>query len=624
MQAKPTALQAVQPGAGLDLSHSLLRQPSSMHLKYLENMGVRATMTLSLLKDGELWGMVSCNHPQPKTPPLQLRRMTKMLCTLVAEVGAVRLDALARQEANAKALALNRFPEQMRLRFNASHNFADAAQKSLAELAGEMQAQAYGLMVAGAWVCKPLVDCAVNEFLILQARALPAEADFVTHNLTQVAEVAGEQWQPWSGVMVLPIPGVAESYLIFLRQSVDLQVQWAGAPSKVRVQLPDGLQALGPRESFDRWTQQVRGQCEPWEEPVRHAGQAMATALGEVYRTHSSQKMQTGSHPLGSYMEHLTDMVVVTSADTLDAPGPEIVYVNQAFVDRTGYSREEILGQSPRVLQGPGTQRLQLDALRAAMLVWQPITVELINYTKSGEEFWVEISLTAIANASGKYTHWVAIERDITERKRAEGETQKLVNYDSLTGMPNRRMFRDRLQLALRACERDQRNGAMMFIDLDNFKNLNDTEGHHLGDELLKQVAQRLLAEVGVQDLVARLGGDEFVVILEDLAPNAAEAACAAEQVAQKIVATLRQPYDLSGHMHATITASLGVSLFRGEDRLASLDELLKQSDFAMYQAKAAGRNTWRFYDQASQVARDTRERDLQEDFVQNLLKSHR
>ena len=625
VQARPTALQSMQPGAGLDLSHSLLRQPSFMHLKYLENMGVRASMTISLLREGELWGMVSCHHPQPKTPPLQLPRMAKMLCTLVAEIAVVRLDALVHQEADARTQALNLLPRQMGLHFNVSHNFAEAAKKSLAELAGVIKAQAYGLMVAGAWVCKPQVDPDVNEFLILQARAQPAGEGFVTHNLTQVAKVVGDQWQPWSGAMVLPIPGVPESYLILLRQSVEHKVQWAGAPSKIRIQLPDGLQVLGPRQSFERWTQQVCGQCEPWDEPVRNAGLTMATAISEVYRTHKTQQMQTELHLLGSHMESLNDMVVVTNTESIDAPGPEIVYVNQAFVDRTGYSREEILGKSPRMLQGPETQRRQLVALRAAMLVWQPITVELINYTKSGEKFWVEISLTPIANASGWYTHWVAIQRDITERKQAESAIQKLVNYDPLTGMPNRRMLMDRLRLALLTCQRYKRNGAMLFIDLDNFKDLNDTQGHHLGDELLKQVAQRLLAEVRVQDLVARLGGDEFVVMLEDLAPNKVEAASAAQQVAQKIVTILSQPYDLCGHVH-TSTASLGVSLFMSEDRLASVEDLLKQSDFAMYQAKAAGRNTWRFYDPATQaalVARNAMESDLRQAFTQNLLQTH-
>jgi diguanylate cyclase (GGDEF)-like protein len=179
--------------------------------------------------------------------------------------------------------------------------------------------------------------------------------------------------------------------------------------------------------------------------------------------------------------------------------------------------------------------------------------------------------------------------------------------------------------LALRTSQRYKRNGALLFIDLDNFKDLNDTAGHFLGDALLKQAAQRLVAEVRVQDLVARLGGDEFVVMLEDLSLDAVDAANAAQQVAQKIVTTLRQPYDLDGQAYNS-TASVGVSLFMTDSQPSSVDELLKQSDFAMYQAKAAGRNTWRFYDPATQaalVARNAMEADLKVALAQKQLETH-
>ena len=625
VSAPPAVLQSLQPDATLDLSHSLLRQPSSMHLKYLENMGVRATMTISLLKDGELWGMVSCHHPEPKTPPLQLRRVSKLLCALVAEIAVVRLDALVRQEADARAHAFASAPTNLELYFNASHDFAGSVQKSLSDVAGLMSVQAHGLMMNGAWVCPLPVDAKLSEFLVAKVQALPPGDDFMTHQLA-LSVPAGAEWaQAWSGVMALPIPGAVASYLFFLRERVDQQVHWAGAPSKLVAQTPNGLQVLGPRASFQRWTQQAQGQCEPWEDAVIQAAQAMAKGIGSVHQAHRSQQMQAELHLLGSYMEHLNDMVVVTSTDTIEAPGPEIVYVNQAFVNRTGYSREEVLGKSPRILQGPKTQRRELDAVRAAMVTWRPITVELINYTKSGEAFWVEMSLTAIANATGWYTHWVAIERDVTERKRAEGEIEKLANYDPLTGLPNRRMLMERLELALRTSQRYKRNGALLFIDLDNFKDLNDTAGHFLGDALLKQAAQRLVAEVRVQDLVARLGGDEFVVMLEDLSLDSVDAANAAQQVAQKIVTTLRQPYDLDGQAYNS-TASVGVSLFMTDSQPSSVDELLKQSDFAMYQAKAAGRNTWRFYDPATQaalVARNAMEADLKVALAQKQLETH-
>ena len=625
VQALPTELLGLTEGPTLDLSHSLLRQPSSMHLKYLENMGVQATMTISLMKDGELWGMVSCHHPNPRTPPTQLRRVTKLLCSLVAEIAVARIDTLARDAADSRARAFLNAPNQLELYFHTSQDFVVSVQRSLSELVGAMNVQAHGLMMAGTWLCTPQIDPELRDFLVTHAHTLHPGEHLVTDQL--LARLPdGVTWgQDWPGALVYAIPGFADSYLFFFREKVALQVHWAGAPGKEVAQTLNGLQVLGPRASFQRWTQQIQGQCAPWEEPVMAAAQAMAKGISGVYRTHQNKQMQAELHLLGSYMEHLNDMVVVTDTESVDLPGPRIVFVNQAFVRRTGYSREEVLGKSPRILQGPQTQRAPLDALRAAMLTWSPITVELINYTKSGETFWVEMSLTAIANAQGWYTHWVAIERDITERKRAETDIQTLANYDPLTGLPNRRMLIDRLQLALRTSQRYNRNGALLFIDLDNFKDLNDTAGHHIGDELLKQASQRLMTQVRVQDLVARLGGDEFVVMLENLSADTAEAASAAQQVAQKIVDTLSHAYDLEGHAYNS-TASVGVSLFVCDSHSGSVEEMLKQSDFAMYQAKGAGRNTWRFFDPATQavlMARSSIEADLKLAMTKNQLEMH-
>jgi diguanylate cyclase (GGDEF)-like protein/PAS domain S-box-containing protein len=335
--------------------------------------------------------------------------------------------------------------------------------------------------------------------------------------------------------------------------------------------------------------------------------------------------MQTELHMLGACMEHLNDIVVVTSIDMLDEPGPAIVYVNQAFVTKTGYSREEVIGRSPRFLQGPATDRAQLDAIRTAMKLWRPITVELINYKKNGEPFWLELSLAPIADSSGWFTHWVAIERDIDERKRTDAAIQQLVNFDPLTGLPNRRMLLDRLALALSASKRSGHNGALLFIDLDNFKNLNDTEGHHVGDELLKQAAQRLVAIVRLEDTVARLGGDEFVVMLGNLNTDAASAANAAQHIAEKIIGQLALPYDLVGQSYSS-TASLGISLFHEIEQQRSVQELLTYADFAMYQSKAAGRNTWRFFDpktQATLVEKNALEADLKHAFATRQLSLH-
>lgn len=189
--------------------------------------------------------------------------------------------------------------------------------------------------------------------------------------------------------------------------------------------------------------------------------------------------------------------------------------------------------------------------------------------------------------------------RDISSRKTAEAEIQRLAFHDQLTGLPNRQLLRDRLQHALLMTKRAQRIGAVMFIDLDNFKTLNDTQGHHKGDLLLQQLAQRLTECVREIDTVARLGGDEFVVILEQLGCDAVGAATQAELISEQILAALNRPCDLDGYQHVG-TASIGVTLLDSE--IDSIEEVLKRADMAMYRAKAAGRNAIRFYDPEMQT----------------------
>jgi diguanylate cyclase (GGDEF)-like protein/PAS domain S-box-containing protein len=204
--------------------------------------------------------------------------------------------------------------------------------------------------------------------------------------------------------------------------------------------------------------------------------------------------------------------------------------------------------------------------------------------------------------------------RDITERKRAEDQIRTLAFYDALTGLPNRRLLMDRLQMALLTGQRQQHLAALMFIDLDHFKHLNDSLGHHRGDQLLQLVAQRLLTCLRESDTCARLGGDEFVVLLVNLGDHPLEAARQAEVIGQKVLAVLGQPYPLEPITYH-LTASLGITLLGGTE-IESIEEPLKRADLAMYQAKASGRNAVRFFDpeiQADMAARLALEASLRE-----------
>jgi diguanylate cyclase (GGDEF)-like protein/PAS domain S-box-containing protein len=324
-------------------------------------------------------------------------------------------------------------------------------------------------------------------------------------------------------------------------------------------------------------------------------GAGLAVHLRDVTRQHKSQEQL---RLLESSIARLNDIVIITEAGPFRAPGPRIVFVNEAFERHTGYRPDEVLGRTPRLLQGPRTQRSELDRIRAAMEQWQPARVDLINYKKNGDPFWVDLEVSPVWDVERRLTHWVAVGRDITERKTAEEKIQYLAFYDPLTKLPNRQLLLDRLQRALAGGDRP-REGALMFIDLDNFKVLNDTLGHQKGDLLLQQVAQRLRSCVAKGDTVARLGGDEFVILLEDSGHKPLVAAGGARVVSERILAKLGEPYVLPGHLHHS-TCSIGVTLFGLT--ACTVSELLKQADLAMYQAKNAGRNTVCFFNPEMQA----------------------
>ena len=219
---------------------------------------------------------------------------------------------------------------------------------------------------------------------------------------------------------------------------------------------------------------------------------------------------------------------------------------------------------------------------------------------KGGAVFPAWISVTAVKDSRARITHYVLTMVDITARKAAEREIEQLAYYDPLTQLPNRRLLMQRLQQAVTTLAQTRHRGALLFIDLDNFKILNDTIGHDVGDRLLCSVAQRLTASVREGDVIARFGGDEFVVMLENLSRCSDEAAAQAGKVGEKILAALNRPYTIGARvLHST--PSIGVAFFG--DGANSVDELIKQADIAMYEAKAAGRNALRFFDPGMQAA---------------------
>jgi len=295
-----------------------------------------------------------------------------------------------------------------------------------------------------------------------------------------------------------------------------------------------------------------------------------------------------------------------------------ILRVNRAFTLITGYSAEDVVRKNPNILKS-GRQNSAFYTEMWEQLIKQGYWEgEIWNRRKNGEIYPEFITITAVKDADGTIANYVSTFNDITANKTAEDEIRNLAFYDPLTRLPNRRLLMDRLHQAIASCSRSKCKGALLFIDLDNFKSLNDTLGHSMGDLLLQQVAQRLESCVREGDTVARLGGDEFVVILDDLSCEPLEAAAQTETIGEKILAKLNQTYQLGTYAYHS-TPSIGATLYHSEQH--DIEDLMKQADIAMYQAKDAGRNTLRFFDpkmQESINARAKLEEALRNALVRN------
>lgn len=323
--------------------------------------------------------------------------------------------------------------------------------------------------------------------------------------------------------------------------------------------------------------------------------------LHTLWRDISERRVtETRLRLLAGVFEHSAEAIMVSDRDN------RIVEVNQAFCRLTGYSADEVRGVDPAMLSSGRTAPEEYRSMWQAIGTTGRWQGEISDRRKDGSVYPKWLSISTIHGADGNIEHYIGSFVDISERKAAEEQIRHLAHFDTLTDLPNRFNLQGRLEQALASARRDghHRPVAVMFLDLDRFKNVNDTLGHHVGDALLLEVSQRLMSSVRESDVVARLGGDEFVVVL-----TGADAV-AAERVAGKMLKSLSQPYDIDGHqLHAT--SSIGIAVFPGDGE--SVEILMRNADAAMYHAKSTGRNNVQFFTASMNQAASDR-RQLEED----------
>jgi diguanylate cyclase (GGDEF)-like protein/PAS domain S-box-containing protein len=326
---------------------------------------------------------------------------------------------------------------------------------------------------------------------------------------------------------------------------------------------------------------------------------------------------------LESVVVNAKDAILITEAEPINQPGPRIVYCNPAFLATTGFESSDVIGMTPRILHSKQTNRETLDLIRDSLQKWQPIEVELINARKDGSEFWVQLSIVPVANERGWFTHWVSVQRDISERKEAEllvrqaqadrdakmaletrlrererieEELSYAAFHDDLTSLHNRAYLMSRL-LSMFAREGADTVPAatVLFLDLDRFKFVNDSLGHRAGDHLLKVVARRLESCIREDDVFARVGGDEFAILL-----TGDERSSLAIDLAQRIVSQLSLPVVIDGQ---NIFTSCSLGIVTADVSHQSPEDLLRDADVAMYAAKKQGRGRWTIFDASMRKA---------------------
>jgi diguanylate cyclase (GGDEF)-like protein/PAS domain S-box-containing protein len=305
---------------------------------------------------------------------------------------------------------------------------------------------------------------------------------------------------------------------------------------------------------------------------------ALANLAHEALRLQTEDRLRK----LSRAVEQSANAVLITDHEGV------IEYVNPWFSKITGYSSEDVLGRNPRLLKSRETHPETYRRLWDTLLSGKEWRGELLNTKKNGEQYWCMEAISPLKNEAGVVTHFVAITEDISERKQSEQTIQHLAFHDALTSLPNRRLFRDRLNQAITAASRQQGRVALMLLDLDHFKKVNDTLGHDAGDALLQVVAERIIGCMRKSDTLARMGGDEFALIMTEVR-HPEDAA----RLAAVVQAALRQPIDVQGRPLYQST-SIGITLYPND--AADVDALVKNADIALYRAKDLGRDSFQFF----------------------------
>ncbi|OYY49681.1 MAG: hypothetical protein B7Y48_05440 [Methylophilales bacterium 28-44-11] len=725
----------------VDMTYGLLRSISPKHIEYLKNMGVSATMVFSLIVKDRLWGLVACHHYTSVKVEHDIVEIFRWLSGIISK--DIQETELNHHESQSNALKDYAKSLLVHLRKCDLSLPALIQSNALSTLLSLVNANGVAYVQQDQVVFSGITPTEA-EILRIKTKLKPqlnggsdVPEVFVTDTLPTLLGEDADGHAASAGLIALRIADRSENILMFFRTERVCDIPWAGNPNKAVSEL-DGK--IHPRNSFELWKQIHRGHSSPWTKAEIDAANFFVTAVDIEFMKKSEDELKL----LYNSISQLNDMVIITEAEPLSGNGPKIIFANQSICLHTGYTKEELIGKTPRIFQGPETSSITRTVIRNTMKEFNKgVSVEIVNYKKNGRKYWTELDISPVNNKDGLCTHWISVQRDITEkkvlgellnyfnqqniasdstkflddlcktvsklldtayvligltspdvgyidtmcvygnsdkidnfryrldgtpcenvvgksfciypsavqhlfpsdkmledmhiesyaaaplwvnkqtplglialmdtkhiidekffesiltllaskvenelvRKQAEEQIWHEANFDYLTDLPNRRMFRDRLDQEIKKAMRSKNLLALLFVDLDNFKEINDTLGHNIGDLLLKEVAFRLRKTLRESNTIARLGGDEFTVILSDILHLAD-----VEKLSALILNNLSTPYLIETNQ-IYVTCSIGISIypFDAEDS----DNLIKAADQALYASKGSGKNAYTYF----------------------------
>ncbi len=417
-------------------------------------------------------------------------------------------------------------------------------------------------------------------------------------NVVPQSSVPGVSWDASRhGFLLLPGDGLILVTERLAVQHLDRTAKTLLGPGSARL-VGAHLPAVWPElaERIDRhWPALERGPLDltlAWEgepQPLRLFRSDDGVGVGLLAEPPAEASAEPRLRLFETLLNTIQDALLITLAEPMASPGPLIVYANDTLLRETGFSREEVLGHSPRLFHGPETDRATTAEFGAALRRWESPAMEVLNYDRFGNPYWIELKVAPLADRDGWFTHWVSVQRDVSARRAGEQALAEQALSDPLTGLPNRRGLGERLDRALARLKHHPGRLALIFCDLDRFKEVNDRFGHATGDALLLEVTRRLQTVLRSGDTLARLGGDEFVVLVDTLASQED-----AVQLAQRLQASLAEPWR-HGAEELSLSMSMGVAMSTQDS--VSAEELMRRADLTMYQVKSAGRDGVGVYD---------------------------